>query len=96
MLPAFRGRAKTEWRDEVGARIADILGRRVLMKALVYPLITHRFELDHFLDAYDTSERAASTQARKVIIGGEPCSRLIPCTESSAARTERRGQYNAN
>lgn len=40
------------------------------MKALVYLLITHRFELDHILDACDTFERAASTQARKVIIGG--------------------------
>lgn len=40
------------------------------MKPLVYLLITHRFELDHMLDACDTFERAASTQARKVIIGG--------------------------
>jgi hypothetical protein len=30
------------------------------MKALVYLLITHRFELDHILDACDTFERAAS------------------------------------
>ena len=31
-------------------------------------LITHRFKLDHILDAYDTFGRAASTQALKVII----------------------------
>jgi alcohol dehydrogenase len=31
-------------------------------------LITHRFKLDHILDAYDTFARAASTQALKVII----------------------------
>jgi alcohol dehydrogenase len=33
-------------------------------------LITHRFKLDRILDAYDTFERAASTQVLKVIIGG--------------------------
>ena len=31
-------------------------------------LITHRFSLDHILDAYDTFGRAADTQALKVII----------------------------
>ena len=31
-------------------------------------LITHRFKLDHILDAYDAFERAASNQALKVII----------------------------
>jgi len=31
-------------------------------------LITHRFKLDHILDAYDTFARAASTRALKVII----------------------------
>ncbi len=30
--------------------------------------ITHRFALDHILDAYDTFERAAETKALKVII----------------------------
>jgi alcohol dehydrogenase len=33
-------------------------------------LITHHFKLDFILDAYDTFERAASTQALKVIIDG--------------------------
>lgn len=33
-------------------------------------LITHRFILDHILDAYDTFGRAASTQSLKVIIDG--------------------------
>jgi alcohol dehydrogenase len=31
-------------------------------------LITHRFNLDQILDAYDTFGRAASTRALKVII----------------------------
>ena len=31
-------------------------------------LITHRFDLDHILDAYDTFGRAASTHALKVVI----------------------------
>ena len=33
-------------------------------------LITHRFKLDRILEAYDTFERASTTQALKVIIGG--------------------------
>jgi hypothetical protein len=41
------------------------------MQALIYLLIAGSFELDHILDACDTFERAASTQARKVIIGGQ-------------------------
>jgi hypothetical protein len=67
------------------------------MKALVYLLITHRFELDHILDACDTFERAASySGAESHHRAGKPCSRRMPRTESGAARTERRGQYNAN
>jgi alcohol dehydrogenase len=31
-------------------------------------LITHRFKLDHILDAYETFAHAANTQALKVII----------------------------
>ena len=32
------------------------------------PLITHRFKLDHILDAYETFGNAAKTKALKVII----------------------------
>jgi alcohol dehydrogenase len=31
-------------------------------------LITHHFELDHILEAYDTSGKVATTKALKVII----------------------------
>ena len=42
-----------------------------------------------------SSERRALMRGRSSS-AGRPCTRFIPCTESGVARTEPRGQYNAN
>jgi len=60
----------------IATRLVDTVKMPMLLKTVqsrrINPalLITHRFKLDHILDAYDTFERAASTQALKVIVGG--------------------------
>ena len=60
----------------ITTRLVDTVTMPMLLKTVqsrkINPalLITHRFTLDHILDAYDTFERAASTQALKVIIEG--------------------------
>lgn len=58
----------------ITTRLVDTVTTPMLLKTVqsgkIDPrqLITHRFALDHVLDAYDTFGRAASTQALKVII----------------------------
>ena len=58
----------------ITTRLVDTVSTAMLLKTVqagkVDPkrLITHRFELDQILDAYETFGRAASTQALKVII----------------------------
>jgi len=58
------------------ARLVDTVTTPMLLKTVqsgkIDPkrLITHRFQLDQILDAYDTFGRAASTQALKVLISG--------------------------
>ena len=58
----------------ITTRLVDTVTTPMLMKTVqskkIDPtrLITHRFKLDHILDAYDTFARAAETKALKVII----------------------------
>jgi len=58
----------------ITTRLVDTVTTPMLLKTVqskkIDPtrLITHRFTLDQILDAYDTFERAAETQALKVII----------------------------
>jgi alcohol dehydrogenase len=58
----------------IATRLVDTVTTPMLLKTVqsrkIDPkrLITHRFTLDRILDAYDTFERAAETQALKVII----------------------------
>lgn len=58
----------------ITTRLVDTVTTPMLMKTVrsgkIDPakLITHRFELDQILDAYDTFSRAATTNALKVII----------------------------
>jgi Threonine dehydrogenase and related Zn-dependent dehydrogenases len=58
----------------ITTRLVDTVTTPMLLKTVrsrkIDPklLITHRFRLDHILEAYDTFARAASTQALKVII----------------------------
>jgi alcohol dehydrogenase len=60
----------------ITTRLVDTVTMPMLLKTVqsrkINPtlLITHRFKLERILDAYDTFERAASTQALKVIIDG--------------------------
>jgi alcohol dehydrogenase len=60
----------------ITTRLVDTVTVPMLLKTVqsrkINPtlLITHRFRLERILDAYDTFERAASTQALKVIIDG--------------------------
>ncbi len=65
----------------VTTRLVDTVTTPLLLKTVqsrkIDPkvLITHRFQLDQILDAYDTFSRAASTQALKVIIEASRSSR---------------------
>jgi alcohol dehydrogenase len=58
----------------ITTRLVDTVSTPMLLKTLCAhkldpkPLITHRFKLDHILDAYDTFARAADTHALKVLI----------------------------
>ncbi|HEX3499611.1 MAG TPA: zinc-dependent alcohol dehydrogenase family protein [Stellaceae bacterium] len=58
----------------ITTRLVDTVSTPMLLKTVqsgkIDPtkLITHRFTLDHIIDAYDTFGRAASTQALKVVI----------------------------
>lgn len=58
----------------ITTRLVDTVSTPMLLKTVrsgrldPQALITHRFKLDHILDAYDTFGRAAQTQALKVII----------------------------
>jgi alcohol dehydrogenase len=58
----------------ITTRLVDTVTTRMLLKAVetkkIDPtqLITHRFSLDHILDAYDTFSRASDTRALKVLI----------------------------
>ncbi len=58
----------------ITTRLVDTVTTPMLLKTVqsgrIEPtkLITHRFKLDHILDAYDTFARAAETHALKVII----------------------------
>ena len=58
----------------ITTRLVDTVTTPMLLKTVqskkIDPnrLITHRFQLDQILDAYDTFGRAASTHALKVII----------------------------
>jgi alcohol dehydrogenase len=58
----------------ITTRLVDTVSTPMLLKTLFAhkldpkPLITHRFTLDHILDAYETFANAASTQALKVLI----------------------------
>ena len=58
----------------ITTRLVDTVTTPMLLKTVqshkINPalLITHRFKLDHIMDAYDTFGRAASTRALKVII----------------------------
>jgi alcohol dehydrogenase len=60
----------------ITTRLVDTVTMPMLLKTVqsqkIDPrlLITHHFKIDFILDAYDTFERAASTQALKVIIDG--------------------------
>jgi len=55
-------------------RLVDTVSTPMLLKTLCSqkldpkPLITHRFKLDHILDAYETFAHAAETRALKVLI----------------------------
>jgi alcohol dehydrogenase len=59
----------------ITTRLVDTVSTPMLLKTVqsrkIDPLklITHRFTLDHILDAYDTFEHAAKTRALKVVIG---------------------------
>jgi alcohol dehydrogenase len=58
----------------ITTRLVDTVSTPMLLSVLrsnkIDPklLITHRFKLDHILDAYETFEHAADTRALKVII----------------------------
>jgi len=58
----------------ITTRLVDTVSTPMLLKTVqsrkIDPLklITHRFTLDHILDAYDTFEHAAKTRALKVVI----------------------------
>ena len=58
----------------ITTRLVDTVTTHILIKAFqtgkIAPgqLISHRFDFDHILDAYDTFSRAADTHALKVII----------------------------
>lgn len=58
----------------ITTRLVDTVSTPILLKTvqsgLLDPnqLITHHFELDHILEAYDTFGKAATTKALKVII----------------------------
>ena len=58
----------------ITTRLVDAVSTPMLLKTLCShkldpkPLITHRFKLEHILDAYDTFARAAETHALKVLI----------------------------
>jgi alcohol dehydrogenase len=58
----------------ITTRLVDTVSTDMLLKAVSEkrldpaPLITHRFDLEHILDAYDVFRRAAETGALKVII----------------------------
>ena len=58
----------------ITTRLVDTVTTPMLLKTVqskkIDPtlLITHRFKLDHIMDAYDTFARAATTHALKVII----------------------------
>jgi alcohol dehydrogenase len=58
----------------ITTRLVDTCTTRMLLKAVssgqLKPagLITHRFTLDHILDAYETFSKAAEKKALKVII----------------------------
>jgi len=58
----------------ITTRLVDTATTPVLLKAVLSKkltpqlLITHRFELDHILEAYDTFARAVDTKALKVVI----------------------------
>jgi alcohol dehydrogenase len=58
----------------ITTRLVDTVSTPMLLKTVQSgkidhkKLITHRFALDHIIDAYDTFGRAASTQALKVVI----------------------------
>ena len=58
----------------ITTRLVDTVSTPMLLKTLCAhkldptPLITHRFKLDHILDAYETFAHAAETQALKVLI----------------------------
>jgi alcohol dehydrogenase len=58
----------------ITTRLVDTVSMPMLLKTLCShqldpkPLITHRFKLDHILDAYETFAHAAETHALKVLI----------------------------
>lgn len=58
----------------ITTRLVDTVSTPILLKTVLSKkidpqrLITHRFTLDHIVDAYDTFSRAADTKALKVII----------------------------
>ncbi|MDB5991180.1 MAG: alcohol dehydrogenase, partial [Herbaspirillum sp.] len=58
----------------ITTRLVDTVSTAMLLKTLASHkidakrLITHRFKLDHILDAYETFTHAADTRALKVII----------------------------
>ena len=58
----------------ITTRLVDTVSTPMLLKTLCShkldptPLITHRFKLDHILDAYETFAHAAETHALKVLI----------------------------
>jgi alcohol dehydrogenase len=58
----------------ITTRLVDTVSTPMLLKTLhshqldSKPLITHRFKLDHILDAYETFAHAAETHALKVLI----------------------------
>lgn len=67
---------ETLWSQNISitTRLVDTVTTPMLLKTVQskkldpQKLITHRFSLDHILDAYDTFGRAAATHALKVII----------------------------
>jgi alcohol dehydrogenase len=58
----------------ITTRLVDTVTTPMLLKTVgsrkldPKQLITHRFKLDHILDAYETFGHAAATQALKIII----------------------------
>ena len=48
------------------------------------PFVTHRFQLEETMEAYDVFADAAKTQALKVVLSGQPVEPVQPTAETPA------------